>query len=171
MKNNDPISVDNIACVPWFVIEEGKDKGKVRVPTLYFIEFLGCIYYRYALINGNYKIVRIIDNVVTPVNDYAEIIEVASQWLEDNATGGLIAGIYIDEILSAWINKTTHLFSPLNLKFLPKIEIKPHFDTADTSYFYFKDTALKITANGCELIAYQDLDGQVFAEQIIDRSF
>ncbi len=171
MKNVSPTSVENISCLPWYVIEEGKDKGKVRVPTLYFIEFLGLLNYRYALINGNYKIVRIIDNIVFPVNDYAEIIQVATQWLNDNATGNLITGVYVDEIMSAWINKTNHLFSPLNLKFLPSLKVKTHKDTASTSFLYFKDTVVKITKNGLELINYSELDGYVFSDQIINRNF
>jgi hypothetical protein len=83
----------------------------------------------------------------------------------------MIEGVFIDQIESAWINKTPQLFSALNLKFLPTSIIKTHFDTEDICFLYFKNTVVKITKEGYELIDYRDVDGYVFNEQIINKSF
>ncbi|NRR91390.1 hypothetical protein HSX10_07420 [Winogradskyella undariae] len=163
--------VSQIISKPWFVIEEGKDAGKVKVPTLNFIRFLGELGFRYALVNGVYKMVRIVDNIVYTIKDHSEIITLVKQWLQNNSESNMIDGLYIDQIESAWINKTPQLFSPLTLKFLPAVIINSHFDTEDNCFLYFKNTVVKITRNGFELINYKNLDGYVFHEQIISRHF
>ena len=164
-------TVYQIISKPWFVIEEGKDAGKVKVSTLNFIRFLGELGFRYAFINGVYQIVRIVGSIVYIVKDHSETITLVRQWLEDNSENNMIDGLYIDQIESAWINKTPQLFSPLNLKFLPTIIINTHFDTEDSCFLYFKNAVVKITKKGFELINYKDLDGYVFNEQIINRHF
>ena len=54
---------------------------------------------------------------------------------------------------------------------MPNITIKSHFDTEDSCFLYFKNTAVEIKKNGFELVDYNDLKGYVFREQIIDRQF
>ncbi|MEQ3663774.1 hypothetical protein [Olleya sp.] len=164
-------TVNQITSKPWYVIEEGKDAGKVKVPTLAFINFLTELGFMYALINNCYQIVRLVENIVYTVKDKAEIIKVAKQWLVSSSVDNKIDGIYIDQILSAWLNKTPQLFSKLNLKFLSILTIKPHFDTKEACYLYFENTIVKITKDNFSLIDYIDIDGFVFEEQIIKRVF
>ena len=164
-------TINNIKSTPWFVVEEGKDAGKVKVPTLDFINFLAELLFCYILVNGIYQLARIVNNVVHIIEDKAQIIEIAKQWIIDNSNEGKIDGIYVNQILSAWINKTPQLFAPLNLKFLPMVTINHHLDTKNTCYLYFKNIVVEIDKTGYKLIRYQDLEGYVFAEQILDREF
>ncbi|MBO3096809.1 DUF5906 domain-containing protein [Gelidibacter pelagius] len=170
MKMSLP-SVNQIAFKPWFVIEEGKDVGKVKIPTLNFVKFLGELGFRYAQINGAYQVVRIECKVVYTIKDHSEIITLIKKWLKDNSENNIIDGLFVDQIESAWINKTPQLFSPLNLKFLPTTEIKTHFDSEDSCFLYFKNTVVKITKHDYELLDYRELDGYIFKEQIINKHF
>ena len=45
-------TLNQISFKPWFVIKDGKDAGKVKVPTLNFINFLGELGFYYASVNG-----------------------------------------------------------------------------------------------------------------------
>jgi 3'-5' exonuclease len=167
----NPTSLENIPVWPWWEVEDSKGNITVRVPTLHFIQFLGCLNYRYAYIDGYYQIVRIQDNIITQIKDNAEIIGVALKWLDENATGLLIGGVYKDQIKSAWINKTPQLFSPINLRFLPRLIVDECKDTKDTCYIFYTNTAIKITANSMVEVAYEDLPGHVFKQNIINRQF
>lgn len=60
------------------------------------------------------------------------------------------------------------LFSYDNLLLMPVIEIKEVLDTANTSLLFFKNCVLKITANGIEKVKYDDFQGHVFENDIID---
>lgn len=164
-------TLKQISFKPWFVIEEGKDAGKLKVPTLNFINFLGELGFYYASVNGSYQILRIDNNIVRIIKDKSDIIAIARQWLKDNSINDYIEKLHIIQIENVWINKTPQLFSRLNLKFLPTITIKPHFDTENSCFLYFKNTVVKIVGDGFELVEYKDLDGYVFREQIIDRIF
>lgn len=57
------------------------------------------------------------------------------------------------------------------LSFLPNI--KPRFlkDSRDHSYLYFRNCAVKVTADKVETINYDDLDGFVWSKQRIDRDY
>lgn len=60
------------------------------------------------------------------------------------------------------------LFSNDNLLLLPDIQINEVLDTADTSYMFFKNCILKITADGVQKMQYDEIQGHVFREEIID---
>lgn len=170
MKHKLP-TIRQINSIPFLEVEQGKVARKIKVSTLSFINFLAEIYFCYIIYNGVYQLARIIDNIVYVIEDKAQVIEAAKQWLNENAVDGKIAGVYVDQVLNAWINKTPQLLAPLNLKFLPIVEIKQHFDNKNECYLYFTNTVVKITKTNFELLPYNQLDGHVFSEQIINREF
>ena len=169
--NKDKYSLENIAVDPWWEIEDSKGNVSVKIPTLVFMQFLECLDFRTAVINGIKKVVRIQDNIVTIMDDNWDIIKIVLQWLKDNSEYGQIGEVYTNQVASAWINKTPQLFNHTNLGYIKGIEIKRHWDSADKSYLYFLNTAVKISNEGYQCIAYTDLDGHVFKEQIINREF
>lgn len=57
------------------------------------------------------------------------------------------------------------------LGFLPNINPKFLRDGRDYSYLYFRNCAIRVTANGIERIPYEKLDGYIWARQKIDRDF
>jgi hypothetical protein len=71
------------------------------------------------------------------------------------------------EVKNAFYRDKT-LFSPDNLLLMPLMEIKEIVDTADTSYMFFKNCVLRVTAKGVEKIKYDDISGHVFEKDIID---
>jgi len=167
MKKNKLQYVENINTRPWFKVEG----NKIKIPTNIFINFLKEQNFRTAYIEGRYQIVQVTNNIVTPVKDNAEIIDLIVRWVNDNSIGEFIDDVYTDQVLNAWINKTSQLFSPTNLKFLPMIQVEPHFDTQDSCFLYFRNTAVKISKDKIKCIAYKNLDGYVFRDQIVDRDF
>ena len=61
-----------------------------------------------------------------------------------------------------------------NQKFLSMLytsEIDIQRDTKDESFIYYKNTAVRTTKEGAELIPYSSLNGLVWENQVIDREF
>src|SRR5690606_10671024 len=75
------------------------------------------------------------------------------------------------DVKKSFANKIKNLVSNEMLLLLPVIELTPHFDTKDECYLYFTNTVVKITKDDILLINYDELDGYVFEEQIIDKEF
>ena len=167
----DKYSLENIAILPWWEVEDSKGNITVKIPTKTFMEFLECLDFRTADFNGQKKVVRIQDNIVTTVDDSWDIIKVVLKWLDDNSYEGQIGDVYCQQVASAWINKTPQLFNYTNQGYIQSVEINRHWDTSDVCYLYFINTAVKITKQGYQCMAYADLDGHVFKEQIINREF
>lgn len=71
------------------------------------------------------------------------------------------------QVKNAFYGERT-LFYYDNLLLMPAIEILEIKDTADTSYMFFKNCVLRITAKGVEKIKYDDINGHVLEKDIID---
>jgi hypothetical protein len=63
--------------------------------------------------------------------------------------------------------KEPSLFSYNNLLLMPQIVINEILDTVDMSYLFFKNCALKITAESIQKLKYEDIQGHVFEKDII----
>jgi hypothetical protein len=70
------------------------------------------------------------------------------------------------QVKNAFYREKT-LFYYDNLLLMPAIEILEIKDTADTSYMFFKNCLLRITAKGLEKIKYDDINGHVLEKDII----
>jgi hypothetical protein len=167
--NTDKYSMGNIKNKPWFKTENKKGEASVKIPTLTFIKFLAELDYYQTFAHGYFQIVRLQDNIIYTVEDFSDIIEISCQWLDDNSVDGRIDGIYIDQIKSAWINKTPQLFSKVNLRFLPRLIVNEIKDTCDSSYFFYTNKVIKVSKNNIEELGYRDLPGHVFKQDIINR--
>jgi len=82
MIEPDKYSLDNISIWPWCEIEDLHGNIKIKIPTDSFIEFLECLDYRTAIINDDYRIVRVQSNIVTVVKNNWDITNVVSEWLD-----------------------------------------------------------------------------------------
>ncbi|PWB21491.1 hypothetical protein [Flavobacterium sp. HTF] len=145
-------------------------KGKIYVQTMDFIDFLGFLNFYKAKINETFQYVRIKDNVVTIV-DKSFMIQTCLDWLENNFENFSNQGFTIKEVTEAWVSRIRTLMDERTLYFMPLIEIKLQIDTEKESYFYFKNAAVKVDKEEITLINYEDLDGQVLEEQMINRDF
>lgn len=65
----------------------------------------------------------------------------------------------------------TKLFKEDHLSFLGKIEPMIMRDTSTEAYLYYRNCALKITADKIEVIDYLNIDGTIWDTQKIDRDF
>src|SRR5690606_32899649 len=75
------------------------------------------------------------------------------------------------KIKDSFANKIRTLISTELLFLLSPVELTPHFDTKEECYLYFVNTVVKIKKDCISLIDYDELDGYVFREQIIDKEF
>lgn len=165
MKYNLDVLKEKFA-IPW----HEDDKGRIRVSTISFINLLIFLMFGVADIFGNRSLVQITDNVVRIV-DRHDIIQEVRNWLDELFRVETNIGVSKIDIEEALINKAQKLLDNSSLNFLPLINIKPHFDTEDECYLYFRNTVVKITENEVKLISYIELDSYVLKEQIIDRDF
>lgn len=85
----------------------------------------------------------------------------------DEVPGGYTAAA----VQAALLRGANVYFSDALFEFLPVLELDFKRDTADTSYFYFQNCFVGVTEETFEAHSYSDLDGVIWADQIIDRNF
>lgn len=103
--------------------------------------------------NSEPVIVKIVGNIVTPVNVGYLLDLTKSHILKVTAESGE-AGPILDSLHSK-----TGLFSDKNLKLLKTLKLDFITDTADTGYFFFKNGIVEVTAAGIALKPYSDYRG------------
>ncbi|WP_053004250.1 ribonuclease H-like domain-containing protein [Flavobacterium sp. ABG] len=145
-------------------------KGKIYVTTMDFINFLQFLNFCKAKINEAFEYIQIKDNIVKIV-DKSFMIQTCLEWLENSFENFSDQGFTIKDVHEAWVSRIRILMDEKTLYFLPTIEFSPHFDTEKECFLYFKNTAVKIDKETIVLVDYQDLNGHVLEEQIIDRDF
>lgn len=136
--------------------------GVVTIVNIKYRDFLAAngFYKLYPEGSQNFILVRIIDNTITNVTD--EMIKSFTldylETLEDSA----VWNFYSDK---------SKLHKEDFLSFLPSIN--PNFlrDDKHTAYLYYQNCAVKITQTNVEAIPYKDIDGCIWEEQKIDRTF
>ncbi|MDG3582957.1 hypothetical protein [Galbibacter pacificus] len=147
-------------------------KGTLCIDNLKFMKHLAEDHgYCNAMIYGTRQYARIEDNVVEVFDDKTFIIDYELRWLDANFDFKVDEDVLKDAIKGKLLNKTQFLLGNPSLMFLPLKHIDLHFDTATESYFYFKNTVVKVTAQEISCIAYKDLQGYVLKEQIVDRVY
>lgn len=154
---------------PWEVSEFKNFKRTTVIASL-FAEFLTDMGFRNALIFGSCEYVQLETKRIRVVNKQY-IVQTFLKWLDENFEQYAEEGETLYDVKKSFANKIKNLVSSEVLLLLPVIELTPHFDTKDECYFYFTNTVVKITKEGVFLIDYEELDGYVFTEQIIDKVF
>lgn len=66
------------------------------------------------------------------------------------------------------LHRSTSIFSETNQFLVDAKEVDTVEDTADSSYFFFKNSAVRVTTDNIELIPYDQLSGCVWKSNIID---
>jgi hypothetical protein len=151
---------------PWLFV----GKKRVEIPIMDFIYFLCFLNFCKTKINEIVEYIHIKDNIVKIV-DKPFMIQACVDWLENNFKNFPNEGFTIKDVIEAWVTKVKVLMDEKTLYFLPTIEFQPHLDSEETSFLYFKNTAVKIDKETIILVDYEDLDGHVLEEQIINRDF
>lgn len=144
-----------------FWIKSKKDM-KVSFTNHRYRDFLvdnGFVKY-YPSRESSFMLVSVEDNIITEV-------------LDDNIRDFVFEYLYAMEdktIYDAYAEKTK-LGQKDFLGFLPNIRPKFLHDGMDYAYIYFRNCAVKVTADSVEQVSYEDLDGYVWGRQRLDRDF
>ena len=152
------IKDENVKIKFWSKSEKGVVKN---IPVLFkqFLEDNG--FYKYSPEGTtNFVFVRAIENLIDHTSD-KEIKDFILNHLID-----------LDDLsVYNYYADRTSLFKEDFLTLLSTIDIHFVRDTKDTSFLYYKNCAVKVTTNHIETIEYLDLDGYVWKDHVIDRTF
>lgn len=125
--------------------------------------------YRYAMDNEAWMMVKEVNAQVKEINIDSIRSEITNYF--ENLPEK------IEEVEKSFILKSVQDKLDINyltrdkLAWIPYHELEWQNDTRETAYFYYRNVAVKITAESMEAIAYSDLEGSIWKEQIIDRDF
>jgi hypothetical protein len=136
--------------------------GKVafsRSELIRFLENEGYLKLEYS--KKEHKIVFVENNIVQEANHVA-MIDTAREYLE--AIGN-------QKVIDEFLDKGPNLINNIMEKGLRSYPPKFLKDTKSEGYLFFKNTAVKVTEAGIQLIPYEDLNGYVWSGQIKDRSY
>lgn len=138
------------------------EKGTIKIIAYSFKKFLekNGFYKIYPEGSQNYIFVRIVTNLID--NTSAEEIK---DFVLDH-----LMGIEDISIYNFFAERVSY-FQDNFLNLLETIDIHFMEDTKDYSYLYYQNCAVKVTRDGIEIIDYMDLDGYVWKDHVINRSF
>lgn len=116
-------------------------------------------FYRYELNEKDFLFVKVEENTIQ---------EVDIRHIKD----------FLLKCLESWDEKDIYNMIAENTKFkkeyinyLDPININWNKDTKDVGWIYFKNTAVKISKSGIELVKYIDLDGFIWKTKKLNRNF
>jgi len=141
---------------------EKNDKGTIKIVHILFKQFLEDNgFYKYCPEGGrNYVFVKVTNNLIDHTSD---------KEIKDFILNHLIQ---LDDIsIYNYFADNVRFFREEFLSLLSTIDIYFIEDTKDTSYLYYRNSAIKIMKNKVEIIDYIDLGGYVWKDHIIDRKF
>lgn len=154
-------------CIFWR-LEEWNDQRKIKIDRLNFINFLQFLKInRMRTING-YSFIQ---------NDANKISEIHKVGIKDQVVSYIkklpedIGEITKSELLSGLMNYSNIIFCDHNLEFIDYVEIKIKKDTRETAWRYYKNVIVEITQEGVKTISYDDFDGHIWQNQVIDREY
>lgn len=154
----------------FFKILNKNGGGEWRIDHKKFIEHLRFEGFRRYDINENYIFIRISSRIiyevtVTAIQDHAILyINTLDEEIE--------TGLSRDELLTKFYTSPAIFFNEKKLSMLglePGLEFNK--DTKDSGFIYYRNGFVKCTAKGYSLYPYQELEGYVFRNQIINREF
>lgn len=127
---------------------------------LKFLENEG--YRRLKMPNGGYELVKIEKTSILIFSDNADMVETIR-----------IKLIEIDGQQEVWEEflERNYLTTQLENAMERITEVKLNQSTKTHSYFFFENGVVETTADKTQLVAYEDFDGFIFKNQIINHSF
>lgn len=140
------------------------DKGKISLSPLKFKKWLEQEnFMKYYPAGGNtYTFIKRQGNFIEETNE---------KRIKDFVLEYLLANDKIGIKPYDYIAGNPQFFTPNYLSFLKSADIKMKEDTQTECFIYYENLALKITDNKTEKIDYLNLDGYVWKNQIINRTY
>ena len=139
------------------------EKGKVSIMHSLFKEFLtdNGYYKFYPEGSKNFIFVRKVSNIVSNAT-FNNIKDFVLKYLESKLEDVSIWNYFADNV---------RFFKEDFLSMLPKIEINFIEDTEDEAYIFFRNVTVRVTKEEVSTINYEDIQGWVWSDQIIDRDY
>jgi len=128
-------------------------------PYICFLEENGFAMMEYP--KGRKQLVRIRENIVDSATESDTITCVKDFLLKEAAF----------DVLEAFMKAVNSLTTIKKFEFLPPIEFISDKDPKDAAWFYFSNTAVKITHNSINLIPYSSLSHPIWRNRILNREF
>lgn len=152
----------------WYIDER---KG-LKIDRAGLLRYLASIGYRKAYLESDLEstFIRIQDNIVDRVSP--ELMTDAAQRYITSLPDESIPGDYTTaDVEAAMLKGVNVYFSERLLKRLPKADLQFKRDERGRAFFYFADVFVEVTPEGFEAHDYNELDGHVWREQMLDRDF
>lgn len=107
-----------------------------------------------------------------------QLVKITGNIIENATEGDLITCTkdYLikmgeQEVLEVYIKGVNAFTNPKKLEFLPSIENFSDKDPKDCAWFYYENTAVKVSADKIELIPYSSLTHPIWKKRILSRDF
>lgn len=152
-----------------FFHEESND---LKVRQVKLVDFLNNHGYGKAYIESEMSssLVRVEDGIVQRtsqerIQDF--VMERVRRMSEDALRDGYSTADFRDVL----VRGRNVYFGDNLLRSLPSIELDFNCDTQDEAFFYFRNGFVHVTADGYEPRPYEELQGAIWEDQIVDREF
>jgi hypothetical protein len=154
----------------WILVQKtNKDNvvidERIMIDNLTFIEFLEHHGFIRMKSTGGLIMIRKVNKILNVVNT-AEIkdflrayIDALPENLSSYTTSRQLKKLAVDQ---------SQLFCTQRLEYIDNPNIKMHWDTKDTTYFYFNNGVVEVTKVNINLIDYSQIEGCIWEKQIID---
>jgi len=146
-----------------------ENNGNVKIILTSFKRLLESEgFYKYK-IGSNYILVKITDKIVEEINSISVkdfISDYLSSFPIEDFEGTSRTGV-----LNALIKGANQFFSNQFLEFLCTRTIDFNKDTKESSFFYYSNRCVEVTAERIRFREYSEIDGYIWKQQIIDRKF
>lgn len=153
-KHSNELKTDEF----WYYTE----KNQIRLSSFRFLTYLetnNIFKYYPVKDSGTYHFVKISDNFVSLFNEN----KIKDFTLTDLRERGEINAF---ELMA----DNTKAFNPNYLSMIKTIDIDFNKDTATESYIYYKNCAVKTTADKIEILKYNEIEDLIWENQVIDRN-
>lgn len=139
------------------------DKGKVKIVPYKLKFYLESInFFKYYPVKGKKEFVFIEkeENFLDNTNEFA---------IKDTVLNNLLVRGELDVFDTCADN--SKLFTESYLSLLNTADVDTEKDGEDFAYLYYQNTAVKVTKEGVKLIPYDELDGYVWKNQVVNRDY
>lgn len=143
-------------------------KELIKINQYDLCNFLSSKGYGLLKQNKNHIFIKCINNVIREVS-IVEIKQfVKCYFIEKEDV--LPCGLSSKDLLNKLMQGNNTYFGKGLLDFLDEFKLNPHKDTKNASFIYYSNGVVKVTKDGKWLIPYNDLEGYVWIDQILDRN-
>lgn len=148
------------------------DKEKLMIDKLKLKKFLESEGYCIGIYNNQKYYMRIVNKQVKVIDD-KDILSTVRNWITNDVIKQLPEVIGKHSVKYDLEHKLTdNIDYYIKLPLLQTLETKKiikHTDTKDKTYFYFKNGFIEVTKDSIQLLDYNNLDGYIFTEHLLNK--